>query len=177
MKKLTDLSELAAAEAANLKENVKYLGSSRLLVNDVESVYAAFPPLIKLPGDILVSDEALTVQTICHEFLMCRLVLIKAVLATQRMYLGESLVHLRKAIESCAFAVRMSKHHNLSRVWAEAALDQNADGPKYGSAQEFVEVGILSCFSEGDEFGLGHGHSPSFQQQVMQVPVATAAAE
>ena len=37
-KKLTDLSELAAAEAVNLKENVKYLGSSRILVNDVESV-------------------------------------------------------------------------------------------------------------------------------------------
>lgn len=34
---------------------------------------------------------------------------------------------------------------------------------KMGSAQEFAEVGILGCFPEGDEFGLGHSHSLSFQ--------------
>jgi hypothetical protein len=33
-----------------------------------------------------------------------------------------------------------------------------------GSAQEFVEVGISSRFPEGDEFGLGRGHSLSFEQ-------------
>jgi hypothetical protein len=48
-----------------------------------------------------------------------------------------------------------------------------------GSAQEFAEAGILGCFPEGDEFGLGHGHAPSFQQQqqVMPVLIATAASE
>ena len=40
-----------------------------------------------------------------------------------------------------------------------------------------MEVGISSCFPEGDKFGVGHGHALSFQQQVMQVLVATAASE
>jgi hypothetical protein len=30
-----------------------------------------------------------------------------------------------------------------------------------GSAPEFVGIGILGCFLEGHQFGLGHGHALS----------------
>jgi hypothetical protein len=33
---------------------------------------------------------------------------------------GDSLVHLRRAIECCAFAVRISKHPELGNVWLDA---------------------------------------------------------
>src|ERR1019366_3992156 len=65
----------------------------------------------------------------------------------------------------------------LSSCSARAYTSGKQARTKIGSAEEFVEVGISSCFPEGDKFGVGHGHALSFQQQVMQVLVATAASE
>jgi hypothetical protein len=44
-----------------------------------------------------------------------------------------------------------------------------------GSEQEFADEGILGCFLEGHEFGLGRGHPLSLQQEITQifVPAAT----
>ena len=41
------------------------------------------------------------------------------------MYQGDALTHLRRALEACAFTVRMSKHRNLCKVWCEAGFDDN----------------------------------------------------
>ena len=48
---------------------------------------------------------------------------------------------------------------------------------KTGSPQEFDGTRILGCFLENHEFGPGRGHALGLQQQVVQVLVATAAAQ
>ena len=53
-----------------------------------------------------------------------------------------------------------------------AALLKNQPEWKIGSAREFGESGILSCFRESHKFGSGHGHPLRLQQKVMQVFIA-----
>jgi hypothetical protein len=130
----TKLSELVAAEANNLQGTTKHLGVSADLWTDVESVYMKMTPLIRFPsggGDLDSSDELLTVVSICNQLMMCRMFLTKAVLAVLQMYRGDAFTHLRRAIETCAFAVRMSKHHDLCRIWAEGGVDEEGDDTKY----------------------------------------------
>jgi hypothetical protein len=49
-----------------------------------------------------------------------------SVLTLPRGYQGDAMLHLRRAIEGCAFAVRMSKHHETCRVWMNASLNDTA---------------------------------------------------
>src|SRR5579862_1766075 len=128
----TKLAELVECEAANLEATTKHLGASSVLIGDVETLYEKLTPLLKFPGgDLDTSDELMAVVSIIHEFSMCRMLFMKAALAALRMYQGDAFTHLRRAIETCAFAVRMSKHHDLSRVWAEGGTDKDGDGRKY----------------------------------------------
>lgn len=48
---------------------------------------------------------------------------------------------------------------------------------KSGSPRESDEVGILSGFLEGDEFGLGSGQSLCLEQEIVDVTVAPASAK
>jgi hypothetical protein len=126
------LGELKTAEETNFKGTTRHLGESVELLNDIEGLYEKMTPLLKHPGgDIDTSDQLLAFVIINNEFMMSRLLLTKSSLAVLRMYQGDAFAHLRRTIESCAFAVRMSKHHKLSRIWAEAGTDKNPDGPKY----------------------------------------------
>ena len=119
----TDITKLAEAEALNVKATHKHLGYSADLLGDLESVYKAIPALAKSPGgDISTSDDLLAFISILHELRMCEMLLAKAVIAAMRMYRADSFTCLRRSIEACAFAVRMSKHHDLSRVWAEGGI-------------------------------------------------------
>jgi hypothetical protein len=127
-----NLSELVAAEITNLDATTKSLDVSALVISDIESLCEKLTPLIKRPaGNLDSSDELLAVKLIIHELMMCRMLLTNAALAAMRMYQGDAFTHLRRAIETCAFAVRMSKHHDLSRIWAESGLDKNGEDTKY----------------------------------------------
>jgi hypothetical protein len=137
----TDLSKLVECEALNVKATTKHLGFSAELHGDLETIYKAIPPLLKSPGgDLALSDELLTFLTILHELRMCEILLAKAVLAAMRMYQGDAFTHLRRAIEACAFAVRMSKHHELSRVWAEGTAGDDAKYRAYRKAFTSADV-------------------------------------
>jgi hypothetical protein len=126
--KPTNLSELVAAEAKNFDATTKHLGTTAELLGDLESVYQRMTPLLKSPGgSIESSDETLAAVSVFNEFIMCRMLLTKAGLSALRMYQAEAFANVRRAIESCSFAVRMSKHPNLARIWAEAGLH----GEKY----------------------------------------------
>jgi hypothetical protein len=129
------LSELVGAEVTNFNATTKHLGFSAELLKDVETIYESIPPLMKSPGgDIASSDELLAFLAILHELRMCQVLLTKAVLAAMRMYRGDAFTDLRRAIESCAFAVRMSTHHDLSRVWAEGSMDDDGKYKAYRKA-------------------------------------------
>src|SRR5437764_14900625 len=110
----TSLKEFAEAEAHNLDSSTKALGNSAELVNDFESVYEVLFPLLKQPEGDLDSDQVLAFVSVIHEFAFCRTLLSKSALALMRGYQGDSMLHLRRAIEACAFAVRMNKHRELA---------------------------------------------------------------
>jgi hypothetical protein len=121
----TDLSELAATEAFNLELNIKTLGDTGLLVGDVEALYEAATPLLEFPkGPLDSSDHVFAFYVIFHQLMMCRVLLTKSALATLRMYHADSFISLRRAIESCAFSVRISKHPELAKAWASAHEDE-----------------------------------------------------
>lgn len=137
----TDLLKLAEAEATNFNATSKHLGDTARLVGDVESIYKVIPSLVKSPGgSIDSSDDLLAFLTIIHESRMCEILLTKGALAAMRMYRGDAFLHLRRAIESCAFAVRISKHHELSRVWAEGTIGDDVKYTAYRKAFRTAQV-------------------------------------
>jgi hypothetical protein len=124
-RKTTDLTKLGPKEAENQERATRYLGDSALLIGDVESLYLALTPLVRFPGGDLDSPDqlALFVTLACNQLMIGRMLFTKSVIAALRMYQGDALMHLRRAIEVCAFTVRMSKHRELCRVWCEAGTN------------------------------------------------------
>lgn len=122
----TVLSELIEAEAHNFVASKEALGKTLELVNDFESVYEGLTPILTQPKGDPESDDVVAVVSIIHELMFCRGLLTKSVLSIMRGYQGDAMLHLRRAIEACAFAVRLSKHPELSRVWAKAFVDDAA---------------------------------------------------
>jgi hypothetical protein len=121
----TDITELGPKEAKNQEKATKYLKAAALLIEDVELLYLGIAPLVKFPAGNLDSPDqlALLVTLACHQLMISRMLFTKSVIAALRMYQGDAFTHLRRAIEACAFTVRMSKHRNLCKVWSEAAFD------------------------------------------------------
>jgi len=116
----TSLKDIADIEAHNLEVSTERLGNTAELVNDFESVYEALPPLVSLPEGGPESHDVMAVVAVIHELAFCRRQLIMSVLTLFRGCQGDAMLHLWRAIEACAFAVRMSKHHDLCRPWLNA---------------------------------------------------------
>src|SRR5579872_3146902 len=123
--KPTDLTELGPKEAENLDKATKHLKAAALLIGDIELLYAGITPLVTLPaGNIDSPDQLLlSVHITTNQLMMCRMLYTKSVIAALRMYQADSLTHLRRAIETAAFTVRMNKHRHLCKVWAGAGKD------------------------------------------------------
>jgi hypothetical protein len=136
----TKLDELIAAEQQHFDATSEHLGTTIKLVGDLESLYEALTPLIKRPRGDVDGDENWAVVSVLHELMMCKVLLVKAVLAALRMYHAESIVHVRRAIEACAFSVRMSKHHELARIWAGAGADKDGQETKYNAYRRAFET-------------------------------------
>lgn len=124
-RKTTDLNELGPKEAENQQKATNYLKAAALLIGDIESLYLGITPLVKFPGGDIDSPDQLTlfVTLACNQIMMGRMLYTKSVISALRMYQADALTHLRRAIEACAFTVRMSKHPNLCKVWSEAGFD------------------------------------------------------
>jgi hypothetical protein len=122
----TSLEELSHTEALNFAESSRVLQESIGLVGEIEALYELLPPQLCWPPSGANSDEATSMLAAAHELGFCRRQLSIGVLTLFRAYWGDSLTHLRRAIEACAFAVRMMKHHNLIRDWQDAATSDIA---------------------------------------------------
>jgi hypothetical protein len=119
----TDLRELLANERSNFEATSKFMGHSFALIKDLETVYELAVKQIKRIPTGTTSDSDLAFHAVLNQFMISRMLLTQAASAVLKMYQGDALMHLRKAIEMCAFAVRISKHQELGRVWLEAGLD------------------------------------------------------
>lgn len=140
-----------AQEEQYLAQTTQYLGPSADLVCDIEDAYKSITPLVRLAGTLATtpagevdwSDEnsvLFMAQTVIHrELMMSCMLLTKSSLAALRMHRGESLIHLRKAIESCAFAARIGKHPELCQRWCEAGRDGPGEESKYRAYRRAFE--------------------------------------
>jgi len=140
--RVTDITELGPAEAKNQETATKYLKDSALLIGDIESLYLAITPLIKLPGGGIDEPDqlALFVVITSNQLMMCRMLYTKSVIAALRMYQGDAFTHLRRAIETAAFTVRMNKHRHLCKIWASAGLDDEKSYEAYRKAFRTKDV-------------------------------------
>jgi hypothetical protein len=113
------LSDLCKHEATNFANSLGYLGETAELAADVDDLYQLMPTLVgpeTKPHDELLADELIR-----NNFLMCRVLLSKGTLAALRLYGADSMIHLRRAIEACAFSARMRKHPDLCQVYCDVA--------------------------------------------------------
>jgi hypothetical protein len=124
----TDLSAFCVNEAKQQTNGLEYLKASALLIGDVESLYMQLSPLVTFPAGTLDSPDQLRlfVTLTCNQLMMSRMLYTKSVVSALRMYQADALTHLRRAIEGCAFAFRMSRDRSLCKVWAEAGKDDKS---------------------------------------------------
>jgi hypothetical protein len=113
------LSELCKHEATNFAKSLEYLGTTAELAADVDDLYQLMPMLVG--PETKSHDELLADELIRNNFLMCRVLLSKGTLAALRSYGADSTIHLRRAIEACAFSARMRKHPDLCQVYCDVA--------------------------------------------------------
>ena len=141
----TDLRGLLANEQSNFDATSKFMGHTFDLIRDLENVYElSVRQVTKIPTGA-TSDSDLVFHAVLHQFMISRMLLIQAALAVLKMYQGDALMHLRKAIEMCAFGVRISKHPNLGRVWVEAGQDPDTDvdKPKYKAYRKAFKTDLI----------------------------------
>ncbi|MEP7362311.1 MAG: hypothetical protein ABI972_03580 [Acidobacteriota bacterium] len=83
-----------------------------------------------LPPKEIESDGSLAFHAVLNQFIISRMLLTQGGLSVLKMYQGDALMHLRKAIEMCAFGIRINKHPELARTWVEAGKDLDKDWKK-----------------------------------------------
>jgi len=115
--------KLIEDERQHYVANAKALGDSTALVHDFENVYAALTPCIEIPPS---EPQKMAVVSMIYLLVFCRRQLTIGVLTLMRSYRADSLLHLRRAIETCAFAVRICKHPDLATVWANGGASDDA---------------------------------------------------
>jgi hypothetical protein len=84
------------------------------------------PKLCRLPGDVETNEAAFAAGLCGNLVSICRRQLTLGTLTLLRGYRNESLLHLRRAIETCAYAAKMTKHPQMAKVWLRAGADEGA---------------------------------------------------
>ena len=120
------ISELAAQEQKNIDKHLEYLGDTYNLTTQLEGLYDTFPPLCRFPMNVETNDAAHAAGINAHLMLVCRRELTVGILIVLRGYRIDSLVHLRKAIELCAYAAKMERHPEMSRTWIQAGTSDES---------------------------------------------------
>ena len=127
------ISVLASEESVNVSRHLALLGDDGYqLVTMVEALYDALPSMCRFPLDVVTNDDAHAAGINAHLMMICRRQLTVGILTLMRGYRVDALAHLRKAVELCAFTVKMAKHPHMSRTWlvagnSDAAWDKFRD--------------------------------------------------
>jgi hypothetical protein len=117
---------LANAENTNLENALRLLGDTYDLITELETLYDSLPDLCSFPDDAETNDETFAAGLNAQLMWMCRRQLTLGTLTLLRGHRGDSWLHLRKALEMCAYAAKMGKHPHMARVWIQAGNDEEA---------------------------------------------------
>jgi hypothetical protein len=117
---------LAAEEEKNLSHSIRLLGDSYDLVTSLERLYDMLPRLCCFPKDAETNDATYAAVLTRELMRVCRRQLTLGTLTLLRLHRGDANLHLRKAIEICAYTAKMGKHPHMARLWMEARKDEKA---------------------------------------------------
>jgi hypothetical protein len=123
---IRSVTRLANIESANLENALRLLGDTYDLVTELEGLYDRLPDLCQFPNDVDTNDSTFAAGLNGHLVWMCRRQLTLGILTLLRGHRGDSWLHLRKALETCAYAAKMGKHPHMARVWIQAGNDEKA---------------------------------------------------
>jgi hypothetical protein len=118
--------KLAAEDAKNLDNAVKLLGDTYDIITDLEDLHDRLPYLCLFPDDADKNDVTFAAGLNASLMMICRRQLTLGTLTLLRGYRNDHLLHLRRALETCAVAARMGKHPHMARLWIEAGNDDEA---------------------------------------------------
>lgn len=113
------IDQIREAEEGNYQVARRVLGDSVSLVEDLLGLYKLIGQMTKESG-VEPRDEIVCALTF---LLACHYQLTIGSLTLLRGYLTDSFFYLRKAIELCAFAVRVKRHPHLGMEWLRAGDD------------------------------------------------------
>ena len=117
---------LAEEERKNLDHSIELLSGTYDLVTELEALYDFMPQRCQFPEDTNKNDATLAGRVNAHLIFMCRREFTLGTLTLLRGYLGDHRYHLRKAIESCAFAVKMTDSPHFARLWIRVGAGDDA---------------------------------------------------
>ena len=117
---------LDVEERKNLIRSLELLGDTFALVSETERLYDTLPDLCRLPNDVETNDSTFAAGLTGSLLSICRRQLTIGTLTLLRGYANDSQIHLRRAIETCAFSARMSKHPHMARIWLGAGNSDEA---------------------------------------------------
>lgn len=118
--------KLAQEEEKNLSRSIQVLGDTYDLVTSLESLYDMLPHLCRFPKDAETNDVTYAAVLTRELMRVCRRQLTIGTLTLLRLHRADANLHLRKAIEICAYAAKMGKHPHVARLWMEARKDEKA---------------------------------------------------
>jgi hypothetical protein len=107
-------------------KHLKLLEASYPLISLVELLYDTLPPMCRFPEDAATNKPAHAAGISAHLMWICRRQFTVGMLTLLRGYRVDSLARLRKAVELCAFAAKMTKHPDMSYIWIHANDSEEA---------------------------------------------------
>ena len=130
-----DIDKVRELEEGNYQKVRLYLKGSDALVQELLNLYKLLATIIEKSG-LGARDEI-----VCSaDFLLaCQYQLTMAALSLLRGHLTDPHLFSRKAIEFCAFALRIKKHPHLATVWLQAGDDD----PSYEKYRDKFRPGKL----------------------------------
>lgn len=119
---MDEIDRVREGEEANYKFARQAVGDSASLIQDLVDLYGLLGDLVRASG--LPPDDGVVAAS---QFLLaCRYQLTIGALTALRGHINDSFYFTRKAIELCAFAVRVDKHPHLAMVWLQAGRSGNS---------------------------------------------------
>jgi hypothetical protein len=137
---------IVETESHNLGVSLAVLGDTAKLVSDFDELYAQLSKAVRYPNTS-PEDAQFAFLAIIQFVAICQRQLAIGSLTLMRGYQGDSMLHLRRAIDSCASACRIGNHFELAKVWLSAS-DSSEAYRKYKKA--FTNTLLFPAQNERD---------------------------
>ena len=120
------IQQLLKAEQENFARSEKFLGSTALLVGDLDALYDRLVATVAKEEPKQSDDAYRAFLSVLHLHSVCRRQLLMGALTLFRGHQSDAVIHLRLAIDAVASAWRIGNHHEMSTVWLSSALSDTA---------------------------------------------------